>query len=177
MTRTRISTRMRKTVNTKRRSMAMAAFLAVVFAGSGVVCVCRAAQQSNGDQSSSSQASTPEQKEMPQKNAKSQNKEKPYGVLFGTAYGPDDHAMYGVRVIIHPQGRKKPSYELMSDHRGEFAQRVPPGPGDYVITGEVETYPAVDGKPQRSQKKRLKGETKVHLAGEEQQDFSLHMNE
>lgn len=168
---------MRKTVSTERRSIPIAALVAVVFAFSGDVSVSQAAQQSNGDQSSSSQSSAPEQKETPQKNSKSQNKEKPYGVLFGTAYGPDDHAMYGVRVIIHPEGRKKPSYELISDHRGEFAQRVPPGPGDYVITGEVEIYPVADGKPQKSKKKRLTGQTKVHLGGEEQQDFSLHMNE
>jgi len=164
-------------VSTERRSIAVAALVAAVFAFSGAVPVSRAAQQSNGDQSSSNQSATPEQKETPQKNPKSQNKEKPYGVLFGTAYGPDDHAMYGVRVIIHREGHKKPSWELMSDHRGEFAQRVPPGPGDYVVTGEVEIYPVVDGKPRKSQKKLLKGQAKVHLAGEEQQDFSLHMNE
>lgn len=163
-------------MSTERRSLAMAALVAVVFTFSGAVFVSRAAQQSNGDQSSSSQSSAPE-KETPQKNPKPQTKEKPYGVLFGTAYGPDDHAMYGVHVIIHLDGHKKPSWELMSDHRGEFAQRVPPGPGDYVITGEVEILPVVDGKPRKSQKKRLKGETKVHLGGEEQQDFSLHMNE
>ena len=161
------------TVNTERRSIAIAAMLGLVFSISGP------AQQSTGGQTSSSQASATDQEETPQKNPKSQpqNKEKPYGVLFGTAYGPDDHAMYGVRVVIHPEGRKKPNWELMSDHRGEFAQRVPPGPGDYVITGEAEIYPLVNGKPQKSQKKHLKGSTKVHLAGEEQQDFSLHMNE
>lgn len=164
-------------MSTERRSHAMAALVAVVFTFSGAVCVSRAAQQSNGDQSSSGQSSVPEQKQTPAKSSKSQTKEKPYGVLFGTAYGPDDHAMYGVHVIIHPEGHKKPSWELMSDHRGEFAQRVPPGPGDYVVTGEVEILPVVDGKPRKSQKKHLKGETKVHLAGEEQQDFSLHVNE
>lgn len=163
-------------MSTERRSLAMAALVAVVFTFSGAVSVSRGAQQSNGDQGSSSQSSATE-KQTPPQNPKSQTKEKPYGVLFGTAYGPDDHAMYGVHVIIHPEGHKKPSWELMSDHRGEFAQRVPPGPGDYVITGEVEILPVVDGKPRKSQKKRLKGETKVHLGGEEQQDFSLHMNE
>lgn len=174
-------------MSTEGRTFAVAALVAVVFACSEAVYVSSAAQQSSNDQSSSSQSATPEQKEpeqkeTPQKNPRSQNpgsqnKDKPYGVLFGTAYGPDDHAMYGVRVTIHPEGHKKPSYELMSDHRGEFAQRVPPGPGDYVITGEVEIYPVVDGKPQKSKKKRLTGQAKVHLGGEEQQDFSLHMNE
>jgi hypothetical protein len=169
-------------VSTERRSIALAALLAVVFVCSGAASAAfgyGAAQQSSGggQTSSSSQGSAAEQKETPQNNSKPQNKDKPYGLLFGTAYGPDDHAMYGVRVTIHPEGHKKPSWELMSDHRGEFAQRVPPGPGDYVVTGEVEIYPLVEGKPQKSQKKHLKGQTKVHLGGEEQQDFSLHMSE
>jgi hypothetical protein len=171
---------MRKKVNTERRSIAVAALVAVVFVCSGPTSGAKAAQQSDAGQSTSStssQASAPDQKENPQNNSKRQNKEKPYGLLFGTAYGPDDHAMHGVHVTIHPEGRKKPSWELMSDHRGEFAQRVPPGPGDYVVTGEVEIFPVVDGKPQKSKKKRLTGQAKVHLGGEEQQDFSLHMSE
>jgi hypothetical protein len=168
---------MRKKVNTERRSIAVAALLGIVFSCSAASGFRAAQQSSDGQNSSSSQGSAPEQKETPQQKPKSQNKEKPFGLLFGTAYGPDDHAMYGVRVVIRPDGHKRPSWELMSDHRGEFAQRVPPGPGDYVVRGEVEIYPLVDGKPQKSRKKRLTGQTKVHLAGEEQQDFSLHMNE
>lgn len=164
---TTISTRTRKTVNTSGRHIAMAALpavLALALAASALAGIQNAGQE------------TPDQKTGdPKENARPKSKEKPYGVIFGTAYGPDDHPMYGVRVTIHPEGHKKPSWELMSDHRGEFAQRVPPGPGDYVVTGEVEIIPLVDGK--KSKKKRLKGETKVHLNGEEQQDFSLHMNE
>lgn len=180
MKRTKISTRTRKKVNTERRSIAVAALLAVVFVCAGAASGAKAAEQPSAGQSASStssQGSASDQKETPQKNSKLQNKEKPYGLLFGTAYGPDDHAMYGVRVTIHPEGHKKPSWELMSDHRGEFAQRVPPGPGDYVVTGEIEIFPSVDGKPQKSRKKRLTGQAKVHLGGEEQQDFSLHMSE
>lgn len=104
------------------------------------------------------------------------SKQRRYGVIFGTAYGPDDRPMYGVRVTIHPAGKKHPSWDLVSDHRGEFAQRVPPGPEDYVVVGEVEIHPLEDGKIQKS-KKRLKGETKVHIDGEERRDFSLHMTE
>jgi hypothetical protein len=174
-------------VNTNRRSIAIVALAGMVFALLGAASgsfgeETRAGQTSTSGQSStstSSQGSAGDQKETPQPTpqAKSKTKEKPYGVIFGTAYGPDDHPMYGVRVTIHPEGHNRPSWELMSDHRGEFAQRVPPGPGDYVITGEVEIIPLVDGKPQKSQKKRLKGQAKVHLGGEEEQDFSLHMNE
>jgi hypothetical protein len=153
-------------------SVAAGVILVLLSAAPGAV----GAQNSTGGQGSTSASSSSQgsdQKDAPPK--KPGPKEKPYGLIFGTAYGPDDHPIYGVHVTIHPEGHKKPSWELMSDHRGEFAQRVPPGPGDYVITGEVEIKPLVDGKPQK--KKRLKGEAKVHLAGEEEQDFSLHMNE
>jgi hypothetical protein len=101
---------------------------------------------------------------------------KPYGLIFGTAYGPDDRPLYGVRVIIHLAGHKSPHWELMSDHRGEFAQRVPPGPSDYEISGEAVIAPIVDGKPQSSKKKQLKGSTRVHLDKDERQDIGLHLN-
>ena len=171
-------------MNTNRRSITTAALLGMVFAWLGPASGSAGDQDpargqgsanSQGSTSSSSQDSAADQKEAHQK--KSKSKEKPYGLIFGTAYGADDHPMYGVHVTIHPDGHSKPSWELMSDHRGEFAQRVPPGPGDYVISGEVEIIPVVDGKPQKSHKKRLKGQAKVHLGGEEEQDFSLHMSE
>lgn len=101
---------------------------------------------------------------------------KPYGLIFGTAYGPDDRPLYGVRVTIHLAGHKSPHWELMSDHRGEFAQRVPPGPSDYEISGEAVIAPIVNGKPQASKKKQLKGSTRVHFDKDERQDVGLHLN-
>lgn len=100
-----------------------------------------------------------------------------YGLIFGTAYGPDDHPLYGVRITIHPQGKKHPSWELVSDHRGEFAQRVPPGPADYVLAGQVEIAPIENGVPNKHKKKKLKAEGKVHIDKEERQDVSLHLKE
>ena len=103
------------------------------------------------------------------------NLQKHYGLIFGTAYGPDDQPLYGVRVRIHPAGGKHPSWDLITDHRGEFAQRVPPGPGDYLITGEAELLLPGKDDPHHTQKKRVKAEAKVHLEGEERQDLSLHL--
>ena len=104
--------------------------------------------------------------------------EKPYALIFGTAYGPDDRPLYGVKITIRPKTKKHPTWDLMSDHRGEFAQRVPPGPSDYLVRGEAEYAPlGNDGKPQLSKKKRLKGETKVHVESEERLDISLHLTE
>jgi hypothetical protein len=112
------------------------------------------------------------------KSAKDDDKKKEnYGLIFGTAYGPDDRPLYGVRVIIHPAGKKHPSWELVSDHRGEFAQRVPPGPGDYEVSGAIDLVPVEDGKPQNSKRRHLKGEAKVHIDDQERRDFSLHLTE
>lgn len=112
------------------------------------------------------------------KPAKPDKPGKSYGLIFGTAYGPDDHPLYGVKITIRPEGKKHPSWDLVSDHRGEFAQRVPAKPADYLIQGEAEYAPVgKDGKPQMSKKKKLRGETKVHVAGEEREDFSLHLTE
>jgi len=106
-----------------------------------------------------------------------QNLIKHYGLIFGTAYGPDDRPLYGVKVEIHPLGKKNPHWELFSDHRGEFAQRVVPGPGDYVVSGYAEIVPIENGEAKAHKKKRLKAETKVHIENEERQDISLHLTE
>ena len=105
-------------------------------------------------------------------------KEKPYALIFGTAYGPNDRPLYGVKITIRPEKKKHPSWELISDHRGEFAQRVPAGTNDYLIHGEAEYAPVGDdGKPQLSKKVRLKGETRVHVDNEERRDISVHLTE
>jgi hypothetical protein len=105
-------------------------------------------------------------------------KEKPYALIFGTAYGPNDRPLYGVKITIRPEKKKHPSWDLISDHRGEFAQRVPAGTNDYLVRGESE-YALVgdNGKPQLSKKVRLKGETRVHIDNEERRDISLHLTE
>ena len=60
-----------------------------------------------------------------------QGPEKPYALIFGTVWGPDDRPVYGVKVKIRRADQKKARWELFSDHHGEFAQRVPVGPADY----------------------------------------------
>ncbi len=92
--------------------------------------------------------------------------EKPYALIFGTVYGPDNRGAYGVRVKIRRADEKKAKWELTSDHRGEFAQRVPAGGANYIVWADVKT---------------LKGATppeiKVHILNDERQDISLHLTE
>jgi hypothetical protein len=111
-------------------------------------------------------------------NSEKQKAAKPFALIFGTAFGPDDRPLYGVKITIHPIDKKHPSWELMSDHRGEFAQRVPAGTRDYLVEGDI-TYAPVgpDGKPQKSKAKRLKVEKKVHVDNEERLDIGLHLTE
>ena len=137
-------------------------------------------QTANQPQSTDQQVEKPQTADQPQ-TAEEKDKrkaEKPYALIFGTAYGPDDRPLYGVNIKIRPQTKKHPSWELISDHRGEFAQRVPPGPSDYLVHGDAEYAPmSDDGKLQLSKKKRLKGDTKIHVESEERLDISLHLTE
>lgn len=153
----------------KRRSGSMAACVAIL-------AFAAMARPQAADQPQA--ASQPQTTEQQTAEKKGKSKEKPYALIFGTAYGPDDRPLYGVKVTIRPQAKKHPNWEQMSDHRGEFAQRVPPGPGDYLVHGEAEYAPlGSDGKPQLSKKKRLKGDAKVHVEADERLDMSLHLTE
>src|SRR5437588_7485080 len=67
---------------------------------------------------------------------------KPYALIFGTVYGPDDHPISGIRVKIRRAADKKPKWELRSDHHGEFAQRLPAGQADYVVWAQLKSRQA-----------------------------------
>lgn len=162
-TKKRTLTRKTKTVNIKGRQITNAAFLGFVL----VLTFVLGFAQDDAKKTDDTKKIADDKKD---------DHKKDYGVMFGTAYGPDDRPMYGVRVTIHPVGKKHPNWEMQSDHRGEFAQRVPPAAADYLVTGEAEVAPVVNGKPQTSKKKRLKGQVTVHIDGAEWHDFSLHLN-
>jgi hypothetical protein len=95
--------------------------------------------------------------------------EKPYALIFGTVWGPDDHPVYGVKVKIRRADAKKPHWELYSNHSGEFAQRVPAGKADYVIETDLKGVKSVDGR-------RLQAEAvTVHVDNDERVDTSVHL--
>ncbi len=72
--------------------------------------------------------------------------------------------MAGIPIKIRMIAAKKWKWELTSDRRGEFAQRVPVGTQDYVIQADVK-LPKSQPKP----------ETTVHVDGNERKDVSLHL--
>jgi hypothetical protein len=91
--------------------------------------------------------------------------EKPYVLIFGTVWTPDQRPASGIRVRIQKAGDKKPRWELISDSQGEFAQRVPAGTADYVVWAELKGH------------KGRAAETKVHVESDERVDIGLHLTE
>jgi len=104
--------------------------------------------------------------------ASSQNSPKrKYALIIGTVWGPDNRPVYGVKVKIRRAQDKKAEWELYSNHSGEFAQRVPPGKADYVITADLKGYKAPDSKPLR-----LAQEVTIHVEYDERVDTGLHLS-
>lgn len=93
-----------------------------------------------------------------------------YALIFGTVWGPDDHAVYGIKVYIHRLPGKKPKWELTSDHAGEFAQRVPVGEADYLVWADLKGVKTADGHPLH-----LVQPVTVHVEYDERIDMSLHL--
>jgi hypothetical protein len=100
----------------------------------------------------------------------SPDREKPYALIFGTVWGPDDHPIYGVKVKIRRAKDKKAKWELYSDHNGEFAQRVPAGENDYILWADLKGFKLASG-----QRLRPVQEVTVHIYNDERQDTSLHL--
>jgi hypothetical protein len=94
----------------------------------------------------------------------------PYALIFGTVWGPDDHAVYGVKVNIRRLPDKKPKWQVYSDHAGEFAQRVPAGEADYIVNADLKNVKTADGHPLH-----LAEEVTVHVEYDERVDIGLHL--
>jgi hypothetical protein len=95
-----------------------------------------------------------------------------YALIAGTVWGPDDRPVYGVPVKIR-RGNDKPNkvrWEVVSDHHGEFAQRVPVGDSDYILTADLKGFKTADGKPLR-----LVKDVTVHIYHDEREDTGLHL--
>ena len=93
-----------------------------------------------------------------------------YAYIFGTVWGPDDRPIPGVKVKIRRAADKKARWELYSNRRGEFEQRVPVGKQDYVVWADTKGYnlPKV-GHLQAGP------EVTVHIENNERADTGLHL--
>ena len=74
--------------------------------------------------------------------------------------------MPAVPIKIHSATGKKAKWELVSDQRGEFAQRVPVGRQDYIIQADIKTP---KGQP--------KPEITVQIEDNERKDVGLHLTQ
>jgi len=72
--------------------------------------------------------------------------DKPYALIYGTVWSPDNRPVYGVTVKIRRANEKKTRWELLSDHHGEFAQRVPAGKESYIVWADLKGFKLADGK-------------------------------
>ncbi len=97
----------------------------------------------------------------------------PYALIYGTVWGPDNQPVYGIHIKIRRAGEKKVRWEATSDHSGEFAQRVPAGEADYLITADVK------GSDIPKKLKQLKPgpEVKVHIMNDEREDVGVHLTQ
>ena len=97
--------------------------------------------------------------------------DQPYALIFGTVWGPDDRPVFGVKVKIRRAQDKRARWELYSDHRGEFAQRIAAGKADYVVWADLKNFKSADGKPLHAVQ-----DVPVHVEGDERVDVSLHLS-
>jgi hypothetical protein len=93
-----------------------------------------------------------------------------YALIFGTVWGPDELALPGVRVKIRRAEDKKARWELYSNRRGEFEQRVPAGRQDYVVWADSKGYKLPNGKHLQPSP-----EVTVHVENNERADTGLHL--
>ena len=98
--------------------------------------------------------------------------DKPYALIFGTVWGPDDRPLYGVKVKIRRADQNKAHWELYSDHNGEFAQRLPAGKADYLVWADLKGYKSPGGKELHQP-----SEVKVHVDNDERADVGLHLKQ
>jgi hypothetical protein len=96
----------------------------------------------------------------------------PYALIFGTVWGPNDRPVYGVKVKIRRASDKprKTRWELLSDHQGEFAQRIPAGKADYIVSADLKGFKSADGTTLHSGQ-----DLPVHVEKDERVDISLHL--
>ena len=107
---------------------------------------------------------------IPQASGDQLDPRKPYALIFGTVWGPDNRPVYGVKVRIRRADQKKAKWEFYSDHHGEFAQRLPAGKADYVVWADSKGVKSAHGNKLQSGP-----EVTVHIQADERADIGLHL--
>lgn len=98
-----------------------------------------------------------------------------YALIYGTVWGPDSRPVYGVKVAIRRAEDKKARWHLVSNHLGEFLQRVPAGSADYVVWPEAVLDS--NGNYKKTQYLHEPVQVKVHIENDERINIGLHLTE
>jgi hypothetical protein len=93
-------------------------------------------------------------------------------LIFGTVWGPDDMPVPGMKVKIRKADDKdgKARWEVYSNRRGEFEQRLPVGKQEYIIWADVRGYKSRDGRHLQPGP-----EVRVMIQNNERADTGLHL--
>ena len=95
-----------------------------------------------------------------------------YALIYGTVWGPDGRPVYGVTVKLRRAKDKRARWEVFSNHRGEFAQRVPAGKAEYVVWADLKGFKTADGTRFGPGE-----EVRVSIDNDERADIGLHLTE
>ncbi len=98
-----------------------------------------------------------------------------YALIYGTVWGPNSHPVYGVKVAIRRADDKKARWHLVSNHLGEFVQRVPIGSADYLVWPEAVLDK--NGNFKKIKKLPESSTVKVHIENDERINIGLHLTE
>jgi hypothetical protein len=104
--------------------------------------------------------------------------QKPFALIYVNVFNAQGRVAYGVPVKIRRADKKKPLQEGMSDHSGEIAFRVPPGPADYIVWADLKQPKKKATDPVGVTSQDQAGlELKVRVEGDERVDVALHLPE
>lgn len=68
------------------------------------------------------------------------NKDDSHALLMGSVFTADGLSLPGIKVSVKRKDDKKPRWRAVSDRRGEFALRLPPGAETYEVTTKSKEF-------------------------------------
>jgi len=79
----------------------------------------------------------------------------PHAVVAGTVFRENGFALPGAAVTLSVKEKKAKKLQSVSDGRGEFAFRVPPGAGTYVVKASLKGFQSIEKEASVSGEERV----------------------
>ena len=67
----------------------------------------------------------------------------PHALLFGTVFRESYLALPGARVVAYDEANPRKKYRTVTNYRGEYRIRVPPGDASYVVSASAPRFAEV----------------------------------